>query len=132
MHRAIFGSLERFMGILIEHYGGAFPLWLAPIQVQIIPIADRHIEYAENIQHQLQSESVRVLIDSRSERMNSKIREAQINKIPYMLIVGDREIEAETVGVRLRSGEDLGPVSIYKLIDRIKSEIASKYIDSKT
>ena len=132
VHRAIFGSLERFMGILIEHYGGAFPLWLAPVQVQIIPIADRHIEYAENIQHQLQSESVRVLIDSRSERMNSKIREAQINKIPYMLIVGDREIEAETVGVRLRSGEDLGPVSIYKLIDRIKSEIASKYIDSKT
>ena len=132
VHRAIFGSLERFMGILIEHYGGAFPLWLAPVQVEIIPIADRHIEYAENIQHQLQSESVRVLIDSRSERMNSKIREAQINKIPYMLIVGDREIEADTVGVRLRSGEDLGPVSISKLIDRIKDEVASKYIDSKT
>ena len=100
VHRAIFGSLERFMGILIEHFGGAFPLWLSPIQVQIIPIADRHIEYAENIVHQLQSESIRVTIDSRSERMNSKIREAQINKIPYMLIMGDREIESGTVGVR--------------------------------
>lgn len=131
VHRAIFGSLERFMGILIEHFGGAFPLWLSPIQVQIIPIADRHIEYAENIVHQLQSESIRVTIDSRSERMNSKIREAQINKIPYMLIMGDREIESGTVGVRLRSGEDLGPIEVSNLIDRIKNEVDTKYIDSK-
>jgi len=131
VHRAIFGSLERFMGILIEHFGGAFPLWLSPIQVQIIPIADRHIEYAENIVHQLKSASIRVTIDSRSERMNSKIREAQINKIPYMLIMGDREIESGTVGVRLRSGEDLGPIEVSNLIDRIKNEVDTKYIDSK-
>jgi len=131
VHRAIFGSLERFMGILIEHFGGAFPLWLSPVQVQIIPIADRHIDYAENILNQLQSESIRVTIDSRSERMNSKIREAQINKIPYMLIMGDREIESGTVGVRLRSGEDLGPVLIPQLIDRIKNEVLTKFIDIK-
>ena len=103
VHRAIFGSLERFMGILIEHYGGSFPTWLAPTQVQIIPIADRHIEYGLDLQAKMRDSKIRSEIDTRSERMNSKVRDAQLAKIPYMFIVGDRELESETVGVRMRS-----------------------------
>jgi threonyl-tRNA synthetase len=126
VHRAIFGSLERFMGILIEHYGGAFPTWLAPTQVQIIPIADRHIEYATSLHNELSESGIRSGIDARSERMNAKVRDAQIAKVPYMFIVGDREVEAETVGVRLRSGEDLGPLSLKEMKKRISSEVDDK------
>lgn len=113
VHRALFGSLERFMGVLIEHYGGAFPAWLAPVQATIIPIADRHHDYAEEVRRALSDAGVRVETDLRNERMGFKIREAQVQKTPYMLIVGDREIAAAAVGVRLRSGQDLGatPVS---------------------
>ena len=112
VHRALFGSLERFMGVLIEHYGGAFPAWLAPVQATIIPIADRHHDYAESVRRELSDAGVRAETDLRNERMGFKIREAQVQKTPYMLIVGDREIAANAVGVRLRSGKDLGAVPI--------------------
>jgi threonyl-tRNA synthetase len=108
VHRALMGSLERFFGVLVEHYSGAFPVWLSPVQVMIIPIADRHVDYAKKVEAVLKGDGLRVQIDARSERMNSKIREAQIQKIPYMLVVGDKEVAEEAVSVRLRSGEDLG------------------------
>ena len=123
VHRALFGSMERFMGVLIEHYGGAFPTWLAPVQARIIPIADRHHEYAEDVRGRLQDAGLRAETDLRNERMGFKIREAQMQKTPYMLIVGDREIDANAVGVRLRSGEDLGAVEIADLVDRIATEV---------
>ena len=126
VHRAIFGSLERFMGILIEHYGGAFPAWLAPTQVKIIPIADRHISYAEMVQEKLLEVDIRCEIDGRSERMNAKIRDAQITKVPYMIVVGDREISDKKVGVRLRNGEDLGPVDLSDFISRVSKDVMAK------
>ena len=125
VHRALFGSMERFMGVLIEHYGGAFPTWLAPVQAAIIPIADRHHDYAEAVRNQLLSAGLRAETDLRNERMGFKIREAQMRKTPYMLIVGDREIDADAVGVRLRSGEDLGAVGVGELVNRIAAEAAS-------
>ncbi len=108
VHRTVLGSMERFFGCLIEHYGGAFPVWLAPVQAVVIPIADRHLEYAFQVEAELKASGMRAQVDARSERMNLKIREAQLQKIPYMLIVGDKEMEAAMVSVRLRSGEDLG------------------------
>jgi threonyl-tRNA synthetase len=126
VHRAIFGSLERFMGILIEHYGGAFPAWLAPTQVKIIPIADRHISYAEMVKEKLLEVDIRCEIDGRSERMNAKIRDAQITKVPYMIVVGDREISDKKVGVRLRNGEDLGPVDLSDFISRVSKDVMEK------
>jgi len=126
VHRAIFGSLERFMGILIEHYGGAFPTWLSPIQVEIIPIADRHIEYAETVRRNLDKIDIRCHVDSRSERMNAKIRNAQLNKIPYMVIIGDREMSSNTLSVRMRSEDDLGPISFETLINMIQNEVVNR------
>ena len=126
VHRALFGSMERFMGVLIEHFGGAFPTWLAPVQASIIPIADRHHEYAESVRSALADAGLRAETDLRNERMGFKIREAQMQKIPYMLIVGDREIAAEAVGVRLRSGEDLGATPVPDLVDRIVEEAKSR------
>jgi threonyl-tRNA synthetase len=123
IHRALFGSMERFMGVLIEHFAGAFPTWLAPIQATLIPIADRHVEYAEKVAAQLREAGVRVDVDQRSERMNAKIRDAQLQKIPYMLVVGDREAEAEQVAVRMRSGEDLGALSIEAFLERLTAEV---------
>ena len=119
VHRALLGSLERFIGTLIEHYGGAFPVWLAPVQAVVIPIADRHVEYADSVLAKLEAAGIRAFTDGRSERMNAKIREAQLQKIPYMLVVGDREADANAVAVRLRSGENLGAVSIVDAIQRI-------------
>ena len=109
VHRAILGSMERFMGILIEHYGGAFPVWLAPTQASIVPITDRHVEYARATAAQMTAAGLRIEVDDRGERMNRKIRDAQLNKVPYMLIVGDKEVTAETLSVRKRNGENLGP-----------------------
>ena len=126
VHRALFGSLERFMGVLIEHFGGAFPTWLAPVQAAIIPIADRHHEYAETVRSTLADAGVRAETDLRNERMGFKIRESQMQKVPYMLIVGDREIAADAVGVRLRSGEDLGATPVSELVDRIVHESKSR------
>jgi len=116
VHRTVLGSMERFLASLIEHYGGAFPLWLAPVQVVIIPVADRHLEYARKLEAELKSEGVRVGVDGRSETVNLKIRQAQLDKIPYMLVVGDKEVAASTVSVRLRSGEklDLQPFGDFK------------------
>ena len=108
VHRAILGSMERFLGVLIEHYGGAFPAWLAPVQAVIIPIADRHAEYAANVLSALNQANLRAEVDSRNERMNQKIRAAQLQKIPYMLVVGDREAANNAVSVRRRDGANLG------------------------
>ena len=119
VHRALFGSMERFMGVLIEHFGGAFPTWLAPVQAVIIPIADRHHEYARDVQGRLVDKGLRAEVNARNERMGFKIREAQLQKVPYMLIVGDREIAAGAVGVRLRSGEDLGAVDAGETVGMI-------------
>ncbi|MCL4366388.1 threonine--tRNA ligase [Patescibacteria group bacterium] len=127
IHRVIYGSLERFIGILTEHYGGAFPTWLAPIQVQIIPIADRHQEYAQNVLEQLKSANIRGEIDLRAEKMQSKIRDAQMQKIPYMLIIGDREVTDKKVAVRTKEQKDLGTMPTEEFINNIKSEIESKH-----
>jgi threonyl-tRNA synthetase len=105
VHRTVLGSMERFLASLLEHYGGAFPVWLAPVQVMIIPIADRHLDYARRLETELKSERVRTVVDARSETVNLKIRQAQLDKIPYMLVVGDREVADSAVSVRLRSGE---------------------------
>ena len=126
VHRAIFGSLERFMGVLIEHYGGAFPVWLAPLQVKIIPIADRHFDYARKIGNKMDASGIRCEVDLGTDRMNSKIRQGQLQKIPYMIIVGDKEVESDTVSVRSRNGEDVGVVSVKDLVSRIVSESSNK------
>ena len=126
VHRAIFGSLERFMGVLIEHYGGAFPVWLAPLQVKIIPIADRHFDYARKIGDKMDASGLRCEVDLGTDRMNAKIRQGQLQKIPYMVIVGDKEVESDTVSVRSRNGEDVGVVSVRDLVGRIISESSSK------
>lgn len=112
VHRAVLGSLERFMGCLIEHYAGAFPVWLAPVQAVVIPIADRHIDYARKVEKELRAEGLRVKVDARSERMNAKIRQAQLEKVPYMLVVGNKEEESSSVSVRLRSGQDMGSKTV--------------------
>jgi threonyl-tRNA synthetase len=126
LHRALMGSLERFLGILIEHYAGAFPTWLAPVQATVIPIADRHIEYARVVEESLKNQGIRVEVDARSERMNAKIRHAQLQKIPYMLVVGDREADANSAAVRLRDGQDLGPRSITEVAALIREAINAK------
>ena len=123
VHRAILGSLERFFGVLIEHYAGAFPLWLAPTQVVIIPIADRHLEYAQEVRALLQKHRFRVEVDDRGERMNQKIRQAQMQKIPYMLILGDREQEQQAVSARSRESGDLGSMQISDLVARLDTEV---------
>jgi len=126
VHRAIFGSLERFLGVLLEHYGGAFPLWLAPVQTVVIPIADRHLDYATDVARKLKASRFRAEVDGRSERMNLKIRDAQLQKVPYMLVVGDREASSGTVAVRLLSGEDLGAMPLSKLAERLGDEVSHK------
>ena len=123
IHRALLGSIERFMGLLIEHYGGAFPTWLAPVQAVIVPIADRHHELARQVESTLTGAGIRAWTDMRNERMNAKIREAQLQKTPYMLIIGDREADSGEVSVRLRSGDDLGSLPVSELTARIMEEI---------
>jgi len=126
VHRALMGSMERFFGILIEHYGGAFPVWLSPIQAMAIPIADRHLDYAKEVVDKLKSEGIRAKLDSRSERMNAKIRDAQKQKIPYMLVIGDQEMESGQVALRYRSGENPGAMKLEKFIKIARQEIADK------
>ncbi len=126
IHFALMGSLERFLSVYIEHTGGAFPVWLSPIQVMIVPIADRHLNYAQKVLEQLKSTDLRVEVDSRAEKMQGKIRDAQIQKIPYMLIVGDREEVDGKVAVRARNNQDIGAISVEEFIGKIKSEIESK------
>jgi len=126
IHRAIFGSFERFIAILIEHYAGAFPVWLAPVQAMLIPIADRHAEYCKQVKERLGSAGLRVEIDSSVERMQAKIRNAQMQKIPYMLVVGDREQEQGAVAVRLRSGEDLKTKSVDEFLSIAREAIEKR------
>ncbi|MEE8303041.1 MAG: threonine--tRNA ligase [Candidatus Tectomicrobia bacterium] len=126
IHRAILGTFERFIGILIEHYAGAFPVWLAPVQAVLIPIADRHVDYAYQIASQLQDKKLRIEVDERRESMRQKIRQAQLQKIPYMLIVGDREAEQGAVAIRLRSGEDLGAQPVAEFLARVQGRIDDK------
>lgn len=123
IHRALLGSLERFMGVLIEHYAGAFPLWLAPVQAVVIPIADRHIEYAQSVADKLNADGFRVQVDDRNEKTGYKIREAQVQKIPYMLVVGDREAEAGEVSVRSRAEGDKGAIPVDTLLTDMKAEL---------
>jgi threonyl-tRNA synthetase len=126
IHRAPFGSMERFVGILIEHFAGAFPAWLSPVQAMLIPVADRHVEYLNGVAAQLRKLGLRVEVDANNSRMNAKIREAQGQKIPYMLIAGDRDVEAGAVSVRLRTGEDLGAMPVAEFVKLAQGIIESK------
>ena len=125
-HRAIYGSLERFLGVLIEHYAGVFPLWLAPVQIVLLPIADRHIEYAEKTAQELQNAGIRAEVDIRSERLQAKIRNATLQKVPFMGIIGDKEIEQNAISVRKRNGEDLGQLKTSAFQKQLLQEIDKK------
>jgi threonyl-tRNA synthetase len=124
VHRAILGSIERFLGLLIEHHAGAFPFWLAPVQATLIPIADRHAAYCEQVAVKLREAGLRAEVDARGERMQAKIRDAQLQKVPYMLIAGDRDLAADQVSVRTRGGADLGGIAVAELIERLARESA--------
>ncbi|HPD00676.1 MAG TPA: threonine--tRNA ligase [Acetivibrio sp.] len=126
IHRVVFGSIERFIAILTEHYAGAFPVWLSPVQVRILPIVDKHHDYAEEIKTQLEKEGIRVELDLRNEKIGYKIREAQLAKVPYMLVIGDKETETKTLAVRSRKEGDLGTMSPADFIARIINEIKNK------
>jgi threonyl-tRNA synthetase len=126
IHRAIFGSFERFIAMLIEHYAGAFPLWLAPLQVIVLPIADRHAEYARGVRQRLADAGFRVQVDERQEKIGYKIREAQLQKVPYMLVVGDREAAEGTIAVRSRTGGDLGSQAIDAFLASAREQVEKK------
>ena len=126
IHRACFGSMERFIGILTEHYAGAFPTWMAPVQVKILPISEKHVEYAKELAKQMHRDYVRVEVDDRSEKIGYKIRQAQMAKVPYMLVVGDKEVEEGTVNVRKHGGDELGSVPFEEFFNAIKIEIKER------
>ena len=126
LHRAVTGSWERFYGVLIEHYAGAFPTWLAPVQAVVVPISDRHTDYAYSVAKQLKAAGVRIEVDASSERMNNKIRKAQLQKVPYMLVIGDKEQEAGAVAVRLRNGTDVGALPVADVQARILDEMRTR------
>jgi len=128
IHRALFGSIERFFGVLIEHYAGAFPLWLAPVQVAVLPITDRINDYADGIAEKLRSAGFRVESNTRSDKIGAKIRDAQMQKVPYMLVLGDQELENNTVAVRHRTDGDLGAISLEEFIDKVTAEKLSRSI----
>ena len=130
LHRVAFGSIERFIGILIEQFAGAFPLWLAPVQVEVIPVSERHLEYAAKVRDQMVAAGLRCELDTRNEKMGYKIREAQMMKIPYMLVVGDKEIENNSVAVRSRAGGDLGVMEPAAFLAKAQEEIRSKALES--
>ena len=123
LHRVIFGAIERFIGILIENFAGAFPTWLAPVQAKILPITDRNLEYAQLLSKKLEEQGIRTEIDERQEKIGYKIREAQMEKVPYMLVIGDKEMETNTVGVRERKNGDIGQMSLENFIEKIRDEI---------
>lgn len=123
IHRVVFGSIERFIGILIEHYAGKFPLWLAPVQVKILPIADRFIDYAKEVAAELEKAGIRCEIDSRTEKIGYKIREAQLDKVPYMIIIGQKEVDAGEISVRKRDDGDMGSMNMGQFIDRLEKEM---------
>lgn len=126
IHRAIYGSFERFLGILIEHYAGSFPTWLSPVQVHLLPIADRHGEYALEIAESLRKEGIRVEVDSRQETLQSKIRDATLQKVPFMGIIGDKEVQSRSLSVRLRTGEDQGQLDFTRFLQKVKENIGKK------
>ena len=130
IHRALLGSIERFIGVITEHYAGAFPTWLSPVQVKVIPISEKVADYAKQVTEKLDAAGVRVENDLRPEKMGYKIREAQMMKIPYMLVVGDKEIENNTVAVRSRAGGDLGVMEPDAFLAKAKEEIDTKALES--
>lgn len=129
VHRVIYGSLERFIGLITEHFAGAFPVWLSPVLAVIIPIAERHMDFANQVAAQFKEKNIRVEVDTRNEQMQSKIRDAQVQKVPYMLIIGDREVEKNEVSVRLRTNENLGSKPIAEVADKISSKYLTKALD---
>src|SRR5260370_37227254 len=133
VHRALFGSMERFFGVLIEHYAGAFPLWLSPVQVAIIPISEKHTDYAQKVSQQLKAAGARVHLDDRNEKMNAKIREHTLQKVPFLLVVGEKEAEAGTGNVRVRGQqqpEGAGPVA--QFMERVRKLIEEKAVKLTT
>ena len=126
IHRAIFGSFERFVGVLVEHYAGAFPTWLAPVQARVLPISEKHIEYARAVHGRLRAARVRAELDDRNEKLGYRIRDAQLRKVPYMLVVGSREAENSTVSLRHRTGDDLGAVPLERVLADLAREITSR------
>ncbi|MBT4126347.1 MAG: threonine--tRNA ligase [Chloroflexi bacterium] len=126
IHRAMYGSLERFLGVLIEHLSGAFPMWMTPVQAVVVPIADRHIDFCNEVGDKLKAAGIRAHVDNSNDRMNAKIRQAQLQKVPYMLVAGDQEIEAGTVAVRTRSGENLDPMTVDEVVEKFLTQIAER------
>ena len=126
IHRVVFGSIERFIGIITEHYAGAFPTWLAPVQVKVLPITDRAAEYSKKLSLLLEAEGIRTEVDYRNEKIGYKIRSAQMEKIPYMLVIGDKEVETHTVAVRTREGKDLGAMEMDAFLEKIETEVLTK------
>ena len=123
LHRVILGAMERFIGVLIEHYGGAFPVWLAPVQAILLTVTERHVPYAEGVCRRLLEKGIRVERDFRNEKLGFKIREAQLQKIPYMLVIGDKEEKEGTVSPRKRSGESMKPMGVEAFIAQVESEV---------
>jgi threonyl-tRNA synthetase len=128
VHRALYGSIERFFGILIEHYAGAFPVWLAPVQATVLPITDRQLEYARSVKRDLEAAGIRATVDERSEKVNLKIRDAQLQKVPFMLVVGDREQQNGMVAVRNRKHGDQGAKPLSEVVAKIRELIESKAV----
>jgi len=126
IHRAVFGSIDRFLGILIEHFGGAFPTWLAPQQVQVIGVAEAHQGYAKQVVEALQQAEIRVQLDDRQEKLGKKIREAQLQKIPYIVVIGDREVANQTVAVRRHGQQNANDKSLQQLIEEVTAAIQQK------
>ena len=129
IHRAIFGSYERFIGILTEHYAGAFPTWLAPVQARVLPVSEKFIDYARQVHARLREARVLAELDDRNEKLGYRIRDAQVRKVPYMLVVGGREAEQGTVSLRPRTGEDRGAVALDRVVADLTAEIASRAAD---
>jgi threonyl-tRNA synthetase len=129
VHRALFGSVERFFGVLIEHFAGAFPVWLSPVQVAVIPISEKHVDYANKVAEQLKAAGVRVHVDDRNEKMNAKVREQTMQKVPFLLVVGEKEAEAGTVNVRVRGQQQPeGTYPATEFVERVKKLIATKAV----
>ena len=126
IHRVVFGSIERFIGVITEHFAGAFPTWLSPVQATVLPITDRSAEWAKEVLAKLEQSGVRAEIDLRNEKIGYKIREAQMQKIPYMLVVGDKEAESGSVAVRTRTGEDLGAMPLDEFLAKVGKEIRER------
>ena len=126
IHRALFGSFERFIGILLEHYGGELPLWLAPLQAAVLPVSDRHVDYASRVAERLGADGLRVRVDDRSESIGRKIRDAELAKVPYMLVVGDREAESGAAALRRHKEGDLGTLALDAIVERLLAEVSER------